>query len=361
MAIDAESLRELSEWRPPLGVVSVYADIDPADRGGGWRISLRNGLRDAVEEAGRGGHDRDVAARSTGRRIEEWADGVTEAPRGIALFAEISENGGEERLLTTNAGSPRAGVFHGARPWLAPLVEMAEAGSPAGVAVLSAERIRLLDWRQGHVEELENWILELNLDDWRERKAQRPPDPAGGQSVSSSGRDQHDQRMTANRERFVADAGKLARDAASARDWRELIVFGDSRYAGRFIDGVGDQLSVRHADDADLVSLPDSELASRLSSLMPALRAERERALVAKLDEFVFAEGRATLSRTETMQALEQGRVDHLLYVAGLDTAETEQMLELAIATAAKITPIADEQARTALEPHDGVAAILRF
>ena len=35
-------LREVAEWRPAGGVVSAYVAIDPADRGEGWRIELKN-------------------------------------------------------------------------------------------------------------------------------------------------------------------------------------------------------------------------------------------------------------------------------------------------------------------------------
>ena len=39
-------LRQLVDWRPAGGVLSVYVDVDPADRSQGWRIALRDRLRE---------------------------------------------------------------------------------------------------------------------------------------------------------------------------------------------------------------------------------------------------------------------------------------------------------------------------
>ena len=64
-----DDARELLEWEPPLGVLSVYVRIDPADRRGGWRTALRNGLADAVIRAQPAEHEARVALRSTADRI----------------------------------------------------------------------------------------------------------------------------------------------------------------------------------------------------------------------------------------------------------------------------------------------------
>src|SRR4051794_11684615 len=44
-------IQELLSFAPPLGVLSVYVDLDPGDRGEAWRIELRNGLAEARDSA----------------------------------------------------------------------------------------------------------------------------------------------------------------------------------------------------------------------------------------------------------------------------------------------------------------------
>jgi Bacterial archaeo-eukaryotic release factor family 5 len=125
-----------------------------------------------------------------------------------------------------------------------------------GVAAISSERVRLFDWRLGKVEQLHDWEMSYFADQWRERKAQRPPDPARGQAVSASGRDQFDQRMEANRERFNKRTGELSRNEAGKRSWRQVLAFGDERYVREFDEGFGNAGALRHAGNADLISEP---------------------------------------------------------------------------------------------------------
>src|SRR6476659_2254700 len=94
-----EDARELSEWRPPLGVLSVYLGFDPADRGGAWRTELRNALEGVLESARDAEHDRRVALRATAKRLtERFEDGdLRPPPRGEVGFVEVAEKEGAER------------------------------------------------------------------------------------------------------------------------------------------------------------------------------------------------------------------------------------------------------------------------
>src|SRR5215216_1944663 len=85
-----EDARTLSEWRPPLGVLSIYLAFDPADRGGAWRTELRNGLDSVLEAQQEAEHARRVALRATARRLtERFEDGdLRPPPRGEVGFVE---------------------------------------------------------------------------------------------------------------------------------------------------------------------------------------------------------------------------------------------------------------------------------
>ena len=82
-------------------------------------------------------------------------------------------------------------------------------GAPVGVVAVSAERIHLYEWKLGSLELVHDWEAEMYSLDWRERKAGKPSDVARTQGATSSGRDQHDQRLERNRARFLEETGGL--------------------------------------------------------------------------------------------------------------------------------------------------------
>jgi hypothetical protein len=47
---DQRTLERLLDWRPKLGLISVYVVIDPAERREPWRVALRERL-DGLPEA----------------------------------------------------------------------------------------------------------------------------------------------------------------------------------------------------------------------------------------------------------------------------------------------------------------------
>lgn len=370
-----ETPAKLLAWRPEHGVLSLYARIDPADRSAAWHTELRNelaGLADRDKEIE--GHDDRAALVKTIERLRQELQREPEPnqPRGLIGFIEVARNEGEERWYGVHVPPPRTEVIHAPTAAVHGLLEVLDDGAPMGVVAVSSDRVRLLDWRLGRVEQLHDWELEYFGEEWRERKAQKPRDPARG-AVSAAGRDQHDQRMEANRERFVEQTGGLAREELRKRGWSQTLLFGDERYARPFSEGFGE--GCRHIDDADLVNLPTGELEKRLAGLLPKLNRERERSLIDRVKEAAYAEGRSSLGVQATFQALQEGRVEHLVYDAGRDYSEAwpgwddqaddgltliERMVELALSTSAAITPVEGESAEQLAE-QEGVAALLRY
>ena len=93
--------RELSDWRPPFGVLSIYLRFDPGDRSGAWRTELRNGVERALESAGEAEHARRMAVRATARRLLDRFDGkeLRPPPLGEAGFVELESAEGVAALL----------------------------------------------------------------------------------------------------------------------------------------------------------------------------------------------------------------------------------------------------------------------
>jgi hypothetical protein len=352
---------ELAAWRPEHGLVTVCIDADPADRGRGWRIELRNALRRIADAPSDRPRQAQLALEATIARIEErLAEELTEAPGRSAIgFVEARGKPGGERWYAATLPLPVTGARYGAGPWLGPLIGLLDRGAPLGVVAVSADRIRLMHWSLGRVEALSALELTERSETWRERKAPRPRDPAAAQAVSSAGHDRFARRLEANRERFAQQAGTLARADAAKRGWRELLAFGDERYLRPFATGFAEACPLRHVDASDLAAQSAQLIERRVEALLPDLRRERQRDLVERAGELAFTEARSSLGAEETIQALEQGRVEHLLYDPRLlAEARVERMLALALDSGAAITPV-DEA--VALGERGGAAAVLRY
>ncbi|MEO8091785.1 MAG: VLRF1 family aeRF1-type release factor [bacterium] len=375
----SETPAELLSWRPEYGVVSVYIRVDPGDRSEGWRTEVRNGLSGVVgPRRGSEDHQASGAIKATAERLQR--DLLDQPPRGepggLIGFVEMARKQGEERWYATQIPPRRTEVLHGPVAQIHPLLELLDDGAPLGVAVVSSERIRLLDWRLGRADELHNWELEYFDDDWRERKAQKPRDPARGNAVSAAGRDQHNQRVEANRERFAEQTGDLAHAEAKKRGWRQTLIFGDERYVRQFTQGFGNASELRHVEHTDLISEPTAQIKRRVEQMLPELNRSRERSMIERIKEVAYAQARSSLGVQETFQALQEGRVEHLVYDSARDYSEAglgstgeagssgpaliEQMIALALSTGAAVTPVEGESAQL-LEEQGGVVSLLRY
>jgi hypothetical protein len=378
--------RELLAWRPPLGVVSVYLEIDPADRRGGWRTALRNALDDLVEAT----DDREHRARVTlrdcaGRVPERFAEADHDnLGRGQVGFVEVAGRNGEERWWRTQLPLPGPTcAYLSSAPVLAPLVDLAGRSAPRGAVVLSAERIRLFERTPGHLEELHDWELTLFSGEWRERKAPTVA-PLHTRGVSASGRDQNAERLDHNRQRFLTECGQLVRAAGSERDWPEVVAFGTPPEVDRFVDGIpaADSPSLVAGPAVDLVSEPSTVVLEQVERAFADLAADRDRRLVERTVGEIRPGGRATGGVEETEAALVMARVEHLVVAGGLapldppcedhwprgsddsgddsESAGSEPLVRRALCSGAEVS-VVDAGAAELLKPFDGVAALLRY
>jgi hypothetical protein len=358
-----EAARELSEWRPPLGVLSVYLGFDPADRAGAWRTELRNGLDAVLDAHKEDEHDHRVALRATAKRlVERFEDGdLRPPPRGEIGFVEVAGKGGAEHWFGTGeAPVADACVEFGPDPVVAPLLELCARGIARGVALLSSERVRLLRCVEGTLEELENWELSIFSLDWRERKSQSTNNPARAQGVSSSGHDQFGERLDHNRQRFLGECGCLAARALRENELEELLAFGPAKDVEHFKSGfgpAGDKLVV--GGDGDLISAPKGRVQEAVAEVIRRLELERQRDVVERALGEANGGSRGAAGLRETKEALAEGRVDHLVFDLAIGD-EAESMIRAALASGSQMTAVRDEVAAPLVEV-EGVAAILRY
>jgi Bacterial archaeo-eukaryotic release factor family 10 len=385
---DEANLRDLVAWDAGLGVISVYLEIDPGDRGGAWRIALRDQLDEVVEGAReRDDRERRAALEATVEHIRErFAPQAPPSGRVQIGFVEVTPKPGkagrEEWFAVQHPVEPTR-VADGRRPFLRPLMEILDGGRPRAIAALSTERVRIFEWRLGTIEELAERELELFALDWRERKAPQVRDPSTGQGVSSAGRDQFGQRLEENRKRFLKEIGARASRELGERARRELLCFGDGQLCEAFVAG-WDQRPQRHAvDPHDVITEPAHAIGERATRKLTELDHQRALELADSLTSAALARnGAGALGPSGTARALIRGQVGHLLIEAerSLDTAALdadvlrelesatprpgsrldEWMVEEAILTDASVTTLRDDAAERLAE-HGGVGALLRY
>jgi hypothetical protein len=336
-----EDARTLSEWRPPLGVLSVYLGFDPADRGGAWRTELRNGLDSILEAQREAEHQCRVALRATAKRLaERFEDGdLRPPPRGEIGFVEVAEKEGAEHWFGAGtAPAAEACVAFAAEPVVAPLVELRGHGTARAIALVSAERVRLLSCVEGTLEELEDW--ELSID---------------------SPEDQFDERLEHNRHRFLGECGGLVANRVVAEGFGEAIAFGPLRDFESFESGFNfPRVEVTLGGDVDLISAPKAKVGEAAAEAVGRLKEEREQALAERTMAEVKGGSRGAAGSQEVGETLTEGRVDHLVLDAAIDGGAAERLVRGALSSGAHVTVVRGEAAALLAEAQ-GVAAILRY
>jgi hypothetical protein len=373
---DESAAKDLLAWRPALGVISVYLELHPEDRGEPWRIELEHGLSAAVKEARDGRHKE--ALELTARRISTRfpAEPAEREGRTQVGFVEVARKPAREEWFSLQLPLDTSAVVLNRRPLVLPLLTLIDDGAARGVAVISSERVRLFEWAYGHLEEIADSELEITSLDWRERKAQRSGDPARVQGTQSSGHDQYGQRLEANRERFLREAGKLAAAQLGERELDELLAFGDPGQIRELAEGVGTRASVHAAGEQNLIAAPSADIEAHATAAVGQRNRERELTLVSRVFDEARGGTRGALGPQETSQALAEGRVEHLLLdperdysdvpIVSLDSVDDDdlpvpdRLVAAALATSARVTPVEGEAAER-LAPSDGVAALLRY
>jgi hypothetical protein len=228
-----------------------------------------------------------VALRETTKRILERFPADTEPPTGRAQigFVEVARKAGTEDWSSLQIAPRETVVQHGPRPLLRPLIDLLNRGRPHPVLAISAERVRGWVWDRGRLESEPRWESELGIYPGRERKGAQPQDPARGQAVSSSGRDQFGQRLEENRRRFLHDFARRIVEEERVRG-TELIVIGEAPYLDQFAGAVPSTVRVRRVEGPDVIGEPDGAIAERVGPEIELAAAQRDSELIrAAIDE----------------------------------------------------------------------------
>lgn len=384
-------LRSLLAFDDPRGVLSLYVGFTPeraADPQPTAPIELRNQIRELRQRLGEEA-DREHA-QAVSDRLDQLGDTLgglldpTAQGRGRAMFVAVSDG----RRETVSLQMPfEERVVWRDRPFLRPLVAAHDEGRAAGVVVVHRGGVRILEWAVGEAEELEQ--REFDVTDAMVADVKSGP-AANNPQLSQRGmvnRERFEDRIGENRHRFLKDALDDLPGLAGDRGWDRVIVAGSPKIRDEVHAGLSDldgwePILAEQSWEGD----SPHAIAEQAWPLLRSVHREREVDLVEQVRERALSGGAGALGVGDTLEAVNQGQVDHLLFSSDLQltgyrsSAETlhadeegtegleleperllvERMVEKVIGMGGRVTPV-DEEAAAALDEHGGVGALLRW
>lgn len=275
-------------------MVSVYLNANPADQDNQGQAYLTR-LRDALDQAG-------VPTDLSGR-IREVLDNEQPRAKTLILFAD------EDGLLEhygVQADLPET-VRYG-DPHLAPLVLALDQHEPYGVVMVDAEEFQFYVTSPMGDPEAASWEMGSGF----LREVDVSPSTPGPREGAD--RDVQSRRTEANTSEWFNELGELTRDTAFREGAKHLILAGTEERTAEFRKRLPEDARGRVVAETRIpLGKPDNETLQRIEEVRE--QAERER----KAEVFAQARENGVRGLKDTIEALQEGRVHHLLVLWDLE------------------------------------------
>jgi len=379
-----QELRELVDRDSDGPVLSVFCRTDPRDPENssetpGWTISLKNGIREALERLEPGSDARDTAEK-IGARAEERLRSLSAADRGRSVALFLGADGALDEIHTFQIPVRNGYVTFDSGPVVWPMVDVIDRGRRTGIVAMSNDHIRLLEWFDGTAHDIEGSTYDLELGDWKEYRGAARANPTRSQQ-SAVNTEAFNNRVQEWRNRFTRDSTASVAEAAAELDFERLIVAADGELGSGFEAAAPEVLRERLIEvvPANLIDLSAAEIADHLDQ---NLRDDWQQSVAAVADQAlarVKAADRGAGGPDETLLALGEGRVGHLVFDPYLETKDAvlsdgarqaiedageasiqEALVEMALRTDARISSASVDEV-PALAEAGGVLGLLRY
>jgi hypothetical protein len=381
---DEAALHRLAQPATRRFTVSIYLQTDarrPANAAPtpAWLVTARNGLRDVSAHL-EDGEDREAKLRWRERRaeIEAALEGLPHADRGRSVVWFTDVDGVLDERYVLQVPVRESHVAFGDQPVIAPLIEVLDHSRPVGVVLVSGERVRLLHWAYGMVDEAGEEVFDLDGDGWKPYRGPSSATPGRGRTGTTHV-EQVEARMEEHRDRFFAEAARATAQRLEQLGWDRVVVAAERPMASRFRGALPEQVAARVVAELPLnaVDAHESEIAERLE---PVIEDLHRRDALAAAEALVADPPHAAVGPAAVLAALAQRQVEHLVLdpyhrpapaplpdvaeaVLGPDSGMErlpERAVEAAIAADARVTTL-EAGASPALRAADGMLAGLRW
>lgn len=384
---DFEQLKQLAALEPAHPVVSIFARTDPRDPANtshnpAWEVALRNGLR-ALDHQLDDGDDRDgrQAFRQLHERIETELIELEPAERGRSVVWFLAADGETLGRFTLQLPLREDRVVWDQRPFVSPLVDVADRGAPVGIVLVGLENVRLLQIEQGEVSEPDHSEFHLELGDWRPYGGSTSGSPQRGKQTTAH-EEQYEARVEAHREKLYGGAADATARRLEELGWGRIMIAAEGQTAAHFRAALPQPLADRVVAEADLNLVHDDPhvIAETLEPAIERAWTESAIELAEQARRHALAGGPGAIGLEETLGSLAEGRVEHLVLDPAYDFAAAgvaagvavpasiggpaallgERAVEAALGTSAKVTALPTEESARLAES-GGIAALLRY
>ncbi|HEY8473795.1 MAG TPA: VLRF1 family aeRF1-type release factor [Natronosporangium sp.] len=377
-----------------IGILSIYVTFNPhyrveAPAKPPWELRLRQQLgqlSDRLRDQGPREHWKALTARLDALQpdLTELLD-PTASGQGRALFAGVAS--GEVRTVALQVPLGDQVVLE-PDPHLRPLLAAWSTAGPAGVVSVSADELRILDLRFGFTEPVGVIPYPGSI----EQRELKGPAPTGGQFFQRSApqHDLYERREDDKLARHLRSVGPRLAGLVSEWEWSYLVLTGEAPLVQAVREGLPAQLPAELLTlDHQVGSLPPAKIAATVAPALDEARHRRHRQLAIEVRDKAMSGNAGACGLSQTLTALQEGRVAHLLLDAerrwagrrtddgvfvpdgevppGVEVAALrpephldERMIELAFREGARVTMLAPAAAAP-LADVDGIGATLRW
>jgi peptide chain release factor subunit 1 len=368
--LSPDTLRRLAELRPDDGkVVSIYLNLDPTEFANGAARSTA--INSVLDEAGRAARHEAPSVREDVERIRDaFKDFDFQGAHGVAVFA----NGSDDLLEVIKL--PKAvdnAVVIDESPYIEPLVEI-HTEARYGVVLVNRQVARIFRGSRERLDEVARVEDEVHgrhdQGGWSQARFQRSIDKEAQDHLKNS-------------------ADKLLR-LYKRRPFEALFVAAPEAVYNEFCERLHPYLKERVAGriDVDVEHTGVDEVQHAAAETIAAYERGREKEALDRLQEALGTGGRGASGLEDTLNALNEQRVEILLLqdnfdaagvccpqcgwlgpsgiescpADGTDTVARDDITDLAVRRAirqsAQVVRVRDDER---LEPLGSIAAVLRF
>ena len=301
--LSPDTLRRLAELRPDGGkVVSIYLNLDPTEFANG--AARRTAINSLLDEAGRAAREEDQSVREDVERVRETFSGADfQGAHGLAVFA----CGGESLLDVIKLPRPvdNAVVIDEA-PYIEPLVEV-QAGARYGVVLVNRQTERIFRGSRDRLDEVARVFDEVHgrhdQGGWSQARYQRSVEKEAQDHLKHAA-----DELLRRHKRRPFEALFIGAPEAVFNEFRQrLHPYLSERLAGRI------DVDVEHSSVDDVQRAAEETIA--------AYERGREQEALDRLEQGLAKGGRAASGLEDTLEALNEQRVEILLLEENFDAA----------------------------------------